>query len=88
MQFNHLRGGKKAYDSKQHNLLTVFDMEKEGYRLIPVDAIQRLSVNGQILIFLFKEAVMSNVTNLPFIADIGKGKKIPFFLEYAPQWRL
>jgi len=47
----HLRGGDKAYDSKQHNLLTVFDMEKEGYRSIPVDAIQRLSVNGQTFTF-------------------------------------
>jgi WYL domain-containing protein len=43
----HLRGGNKAYDSKQYNLLTVFDMEQKGYRSIPVDAIQRLSVNGQ-----------------------------------------
>lgn len=47
----HLRGGSKAYDSKQHNLLTVFDMEKEGYRSIPVDAIQWLSVNGQTFYF-------------------------------------
>ncbi len=47
----HLRGGAKAYDSKQHNLLTVFDMENEGYRSIPVDSIQRLSVNGQTFTF-------------------------------------
>lgn len=47
----HLRGGAKAYDAKQHNLLTVFDMEKEGYRSIPVDSIQRLSVNGQAFTF-------------------------------------
>ncbi len=47
----HLRGGDKAYDSEQHKLLTVFDMEKEGYRSIPVDTIQRLSVNGQTFIF-------------------------------------
>ncbi len=50
----HLRGGSKAYDSKQHNLLTVFDMENEGYRSIPVDSIQRLNVNGQT--FNFSEA--------------------------------
>lgn len=43
----HLKGGSKAYDPKQHNLLTVFDMEKAGYRSIPVDAIRRLSVHGQ-----------------------------------------
>ncbi len=43
----HLKGGKKAYSTKAHNLLTVFDMQSKGYRSIPVDAIQRLSVNGQ-----------------------------------------
>lgn len=48
----HLRGGDKVYDPKQHNLLTVFDMEKEDYRLIPVDSIQRLCVNGQTFTFL------------------------------------
>jgi len=47
----HLRGGAKAYDSKQHNLLTVFDMESAGYRSIPVDSIQRLIVNGQTFTF-------------------------------------
>ncbi|SFL24154.1 hypothetical protein SAMN05216302_104620 [Nitrosomonas aestuarii] len=46
-----LCGGEKAYDSKQHNLLTVFDMENGGYRSIPVEAIQRLSVNGQTIGF-------------------------------------
>ncbi|SET44104.1 hypothetical protein SAMN05216326_12718 [Nitrosomonas marina] len=47
----HLRGGDKAYNAKHHNLLTVFDMEKGGYRSIPVDAIQRLCVNGQAFSF-------------------------------------
>lgn len=47
----HLRGGDKAYDAKQHNLLTVFDMEKEGYRSIPVESIQKLTVNGQAFSF-------------------------------------
>ncbi|SEN71139.1 hypothetical protein [Nitrosomonas marina] len=47
----HLRGGDKAYDAKHHNLLTVFDMEKGCYRSIPVDAIQRLCVNGQAFSF-------------------------------------
>ena len=47
----HLKGGTKAYDAKEHNLLTVFDMEKEGYRSIPVDSIQRLTVNGQTFTF-------------------------------------
>ena len=43
----HLKGGNRAYDPKQHNLLAVFDMAKKGYRSIPVDAIQALTVNGQ-----------------------------------------
>jgi len=43
----HLKGGSKAYDAKAKNLLSVFDMEKEGYRSIPVEAIQRISVHGQ-----------------------------------------
>lgn len=48
----HLKGGTKAYDPKQHDLLCVFDMENEGYRSIPVDAIRRLSVNGQTFSFV------------------------------------
>ncbi len=43
----HLKGGTKAYSTKVHDLLTVFDMDKKGYRSIPVDAIQRLCVGGQ-----------------------------------------
>ena len=43
----HLRGGNRAYDPAQHNLLNVFDMDAKGYRSIPVEAIQRLSVGGQ-----------------------------------------
>lgn len=47
----HLKGGQKAYNATDKGLLTVFDMEKKGYRSIPVDAIQRLSVNGQVFNF-------------------------------------
>ena len=47
----HLKGGSQAYDSKKRNLLTVFDMENKGYRSIPVEAIQRLSVHSQIFNF-------------------------------------
>lgn len=43
----HLKGGTKAYDAKKQNLLTVFDMEKGGYRSIPIEAVRSLSVNGQ-----------------------------------------
>jgi len=43
----HLRGGTAPYSAKEHNLLTVFDMEKGGYRSIPVEAVQSLTVHGQ-----------------------------------------
>lgn len=43
----HLKGGAKAYAPKAKNLLSVFDMDAEGYRSIPVEAIKRLSVGGQ-----------------------------------------
>jgi hypothetical protein len=43
----HLTGGGAAYDAKARNLLTVFDMEKGGYRSIPVEAVHSLTVHGQ-----------------------------------------
>ncbi len=43
----HLQGSKKAFNPAQHNLLTVFDMDAKGYRSIPVEAIQGLTVGGQ-----------------------------------------
>ncbi len=47
----HLKGGTAAYDAKEHNLLTVFDMENRGYRSIPVEAVQSLTVHGQTFSF-------------------------------------
>ena len=43
----HLKGGKKGFSDKAKDLLTVFDMSAKGYRSIPLDGIQSLSVNGQ-----------------------------------------
>ncbi len=43
----HLKGGKKSFSDKAKNLLTVFDMKAKGYRSIPVEAIQALTINGQ-----------------------------------------
>lgn len=43
----HLKGGAKAFNDKSKDLLTVFDMQAKGYRSIPVDGIQSLSINGQ-----------------------------------------
>ncbi|MDR2875971.1 MAG: hypothetical protein LBV44_08615 [Methylobacillus sp.] len=49
---NHLRGGSTSYNPSEHNLLTVFDMEKGGYRSIPVEMVQRLTVHGQTFNFV------------------------------------
>ena len=47
----HLQGGTKSYNPAQHNLLTVFDMDARGYRSIPIESVQRLSVGGQVFNF-------------------------------------
>ena len=41
-----LKGGKRAYDEAEHGLLTVFDMERKGYRSVPVEGIRALAVRG------------------------------------------
>ncbi len=51
----HLKDGKKGFSDTAKDLLTVFDMSAKGYRSIPMDGIQSLSVNGQS--FSFAEAV-------------------------------
>ncbi len=48
----HLKGGKKGFSDKAKDLLTVFDMSAKGYRSIPMDGIQSLSVNGQSFSFV------------------------------------
>lgn len=35
----HIKGGERAYDFKEKNLLPVYDMEKQAYRSIPIEAI-------------------------------------------------
>lgn len=42
-----LRGGKMSYSPADKQLLTVFSMKDKGYRMIPLDAIQRLTVGGK-----------------------------------------
>jgi len=43
----HLKGGQLAYDAKGRNLLPVFDMQKEGYRMINVNTLVQLKINGK-----------------------------------------
>jgi hypothetical protein len=42
----HLKGGELKYDASARNLLPVFDMEKEEYRMINVSTIQEIKVGG------------------------------------------
>jgi len=44
--WSHLRGGPAAYDAAEKGLITLFDMDKRGYRSIPVANITRLKVGG------------------------------------------
>ncbi len=40
-------GGELNYDPASHNLITVYDMVKRGFRNIPVDNILSLKANGK-----------------------------------------
>ena len=45
----HLKGGNQGYSPKQHNLITVYEMNK-GYRSIPLDGIVSISKGNEKLI--------------------------------------
>ena len=40
----HLKGGEKAYDDREHKLVTVYDMVAKGYRSIPLESV--IDING------------------------------------------
>lgn len=40
-------GGSMGYDPANHGLLSVYDMEKQGFRSIPVDALTHVSMGGK-----------------------------------------
>jgi hypothetical protein len=44
----HLKGGSLGYDAKEKNLLPVFDMVKQEYRMINFDSIIYLKVDNEI----------------------------------------
>ena len=50
----HLKGGTLAFDPSERNLLPVFDMQKEGYRMINASTILNIKIGG-------KEIVLENV---------------------------
>ena len=47
----YLRGGSKPYSAKAKSLLTVYSLDSEGYRSIPVENVQRITVSGQTFTF-------------------------------------
>jgi hypothetical protein len=43
----HLKGGELKYNPTERNLLPVFDMVKQGYRMINVSTIKEVRYNNQ-----------------------------------------
>lgn len=43
----HLKGGELKFDTVEKNLLPVFDMEKQGYRIINVSTIREIRYNNK-----------------------------------------
>lgn len=46
----HLKGGTLAFDPSERNLLPVFDMQKEGYRMINASTILTIKIGGREII--------------------------------------
>ena len=42
----HLKGGELGYNAKEKDLLSVFDMQKNGYRMISLDSLITLKCHG------------------------------------------
>lgn len=45
---SHLKGGTKKFSDTEKKLLTVFDIQKNAYRSIPLDQIIRVKINGRV----------------------------------------
>jgi hypothetical protein len=41
-----LKGVGPAYSAEEHKLITVYDIEKEGYRAIPIESISYVKIDG------------------------------------------
>lgn len=44
---SHLKGGGAAYDFEEQGLVSVFDVQKRGYRCIPLESIVWIQANGK-----------------------------------------
>ena len=42
----HLKGGKLAFNPLERNLLVVFDMQKEAYRMINLETLMTINMKG------------------------------------------
>lgn len=47
----HLKGGTQAYDPAERKLLTVFDMQKKGYRMIDLNSVQEVHFEDKVIKF-------------------------------------
>ncbi len=43
----HLKGGELAYDPQDFDMVTVFDTQKQGYRMISLNTLKRITVSGE-----------------------------------------
>ena len=51
----HLKGGKRAYDFGDKGLLSVYDINKQGYRSIPIDNITLIKSAG--IVYRFEKGL-------------------------------
>lgn len=43
-----LTGDGQRYDPASKGLLTVYDLKNEGYRMIPLESVQKIKANGKL----------------------------------------
>lgn len=48
----HLRGGQKPYNDSEHNILTVFDMQKGQYRSMRLDRLISFNIHGETFVVI------------------------------------
>lgn len=44
---SHLKGGEKAYEPADHDLICVFDMQKKAYRSINLNTLKTIKLKGK-----------------------------------------
>lgn len=59
----HLKGGTLNYTPAEYNLLSVYDMEQEGYRMINFNTIVAIKVSGKVYIISEHEKLVNQLFN-------------------------